>query len=312
MKTVHGGFRWVMGLIALVLVLIPATVIAQDNDGGDDGSLILQVNRPVTVEAGDTADAVVVIDDDVVIDGEVGDALWVVNGTATVNGTVRGSVVVMEGELILADGATVDDVTLIRSDLNRADGATVTGDITERSEYASWSWGWTLLGGIVWVGFAIAMLLVAILVVYLLGGRLPQMSASITARPLESGVIGLATWVILPLLAIITFITIIGIPISLMILLVLIPVVGLVGHIVAGHWVGSWLTRSTGWKIGTLLTVIIGIVLLWIIGLVPFIGGLVTFIATMMGTGAFIHYFYRARRGERGTAAMAQGAPQVG
>jgi hypothetical protein len=293
----RGRLRY-LGLLFLILALVPASLVAQasQDENNNDESFIFQVNRPVSIAADDTVDAVVVINDNAVIEGDVDDALVVVRGTATVNGNVSGDIFVVEGTLNLSESATVDNVTLVRSDLNRADGATITGDLEENANYSELGWGAAIFSIVFWIGLTIAILLASLLVMALFGRQIRQAAETITARPLETGVTGLATWVILPIVAILAFVTIIGIPVGLGILLVVMPLLGLMGYIVASYWLGAKLGSMMNLRVGPYALLIIGLVLLQLVGLIPWFGGLLAFIATLMGTGALVYYLWRARR----------------
>jgi hypothetical protein len=280
-----------------MLVLFPASFVAAQ-DTGDDDSFIFQVNRPVSLAADDRVGSVVIINDDATIDGHVDDALVVVRGTATVNGEVSGDIFVVEGTLNLADGATVDNVTLVRSDLIQAEGATISGNLDEDADYNEIGWGAAIFSIVFWIGMTIAILLASLLVMWLFGRQIRRAAETITTRPLEAGVTGLAACVILPILAIVALVTIIGIPVGLGILLVLIPLIALIGYIVASYWVGEKLGSMMNLRAGPVVLMIIGLVVLQLVGLIPWIGGLLAFLATLMGAGALILYLWRARRGE--------------
>ncbi len=98
----------ILGLVATLLIVPGA---AAQGEPRDDGVLV-RVSGTTTVGANEVADAVFVVDGDAVVDGTVRDTLWVVNGIATVTGRVEGDVLVVDGTLDLKPGATVSDVTL--------------------------------------------------------------------------------------------------------------------------------------------------------------------------------------------------------
>jgi hypothetical protein len=285
-----------VGLLFLALLLAPATALAQTATEGNNDSFIFHVNTPTTIATGQEMGSVVVIDDDVVVDGTVNDILWVVNGNATVNGTVDNDVLVINGTLNLAAGSTVKNITLIRSDLSRADGATVTGDISERSELFSFGWGEAIFSFVFWVGVTIVLLLAGLAFAALGGRQLVESGHALTAHPLESFLTALATFILLPILAVIAIITLIGIPLGLVIFMVLMPLLVLLGYIVAGERLGEWLVTVTGARLGRYAAVLIGILALQIVGLIPFVGGLLVALATFFGSGALVYRLYRQRR----------------
>lgn len=294
-----------VGIVLLALLLAPATALAQAATEDSD-SFIVHVNTPTTVAAGQAMGSVIVIDDNAVVDGTVKDTLWVVNGTATVNGTVDGDVLMINGTLNLAAGSTVKNVTLIRSDLTRADGATVTGDINERSELVSFGWGEAIFSFVFWIGVTIVLLLAGLAFAAVGGHQLVESGHALTAHPLESFLTALATFILLPILAVIAIITLVGIPLGLVIFMVLIPLLVLLGYIVAGERLGEWLVTVTGARLGRYAAVLVGILALQVVGLIPVLGGLLVVLATFFGSGALVYRLYRQRR-PRAAAPVAMG-----
>ena len=300
-----------LGFIFLLLALVPASVVARQAMDDDDDSFILQVNRPATVLTGDMVDVVVVFDDDAVIDGQVTDSLFVINGTATVNGSVTGDIVVAEGSLVMNDGARANNVTLFRSDMTQTGTATITGDLNEEESYAGITWGLTIFSVVFWIGTTIAALLAGLAIMALFGRQMDLAVQTITTRPLESVVSGLVAGILIPVLAILTFITIIGIPVGLALVLVVIPLLALTGYMAAAYWLGLRVVTMTNLRAGRYLSLVIGLVLLAIAGAIPWLGGVVTFFATLFGTGALVYLVYRRRRGEQAAPVMPS-APTIG
>ena len=65
--------------------------------------------------------------------------------------------------------------------------------------------------------------------------------ALISHEPVETFVFGLAGLVVIPLVAILAMVTIIGAPLGLAILLMVWPAAAFAGYLVAGIWIGEWL-----------------------------------------------------------------------
>src|SRR5207253_8297535 len=81
--------------------------------------------------AGDSADAVVVIGGSAKIRGNVRDAVVVIGGDADVQGEVRDAVVAVLGNVKVGQEAKVHDVAAIGGKLDIADGAAVDGHTQE-------------------------------------------------------------------------------------------------------------------------------------------------------------------------------------
>lgn len=292
----HIRFPRVLVLFLLAVLLIPIPVFAQE--AATDG-FILQFDRPVTLAADESVDGVVLIGDNATIDGRITEALVVINGDALVTGQVDSDVVVIGGSLELASGATVNDVTLIRSDLTRADDAIVRGDITEQSQYVSFGFGAAVFSFVFWLGFAMLTILAGLAFVFLAGRHLDGMAGLVSAGAFESVIYGLATVIGLPLIGILALLTLIGFPVGIVVLLVLFPLVMLMGFLVASMRLGQWLATVAKVGYGRWMAVLVGVIVLQVAGLLPVVGGLVTFAATVVGTGALVRYLYRSWQARR-------------
>lgn len=287
-------------LVFLVAFLVPASAEAQAPFDDSDDTVVIKVNNPVTVAADESLDVLIVINDDATIDGTITESLVVMSGTATINGRVDGDLVVVSGDLILGPNAVVDDVHLYRSSVVRDPAATVRGDLTEEAEFQFSWWGGALVSIGIWVGLTIVVL-VAGLLFALLGGR-QLLSLGVTARTQVPT--SILTAVVLfggmPILAFLIFFTVIGIPLGLAILLVLIPLLWLLGYIVCGAMLGTWIRArmgSTNALGGIVLATLIGLLVLQCVSLIPFIGGFVLFLAGTYGAGALVLHLIRQRGG---------------
>lgn len=113
--------------------------------------------------------------------------------------------------------------------------------------------------------------------------------------PWRSALTGLAVLILLPLLAVVLMVTIIGIPIGLLTLLAF-PLLLFVGSVLAAFGLSDRLfnrprePRSFG---GRLLYLLAGVLILVLLGLVPFLGFVTWLLAVMFGLGAF----WQAMRG---------------
>ncbi len=291
----------VVFLFGLVFFL-PAAAIAQDatpaavntetgeitanlSDGED--SVLLKVNGNTQVAAGDTIENAVVINGNINVAGTVEDTVLVVSGDAVVTGTVNGTISVVSGKLTLESGSTVKDVMLIDSDLVRADGATVTGDIEDRGYDFSFGRGLAIFSMLWWIGMTIVALVAAAIFAWF--GRKQLFGSVETLRNdfVKSLITAIVMWILLPLGAALILFTLVGAPLSLLIILVVLPALWLLGMIVVGTWLGSYIVKptDTGRAIGAAL---LGTLILSLISLIPFVA-VVTTIAAIIGSGAFVY-----------------------
>jgi hypothetical protein len=305
--------RRIAFLVVFAALLWPVSAAAQTAGDSDDDDVLIRVNGPITVAQNEVLDVVIGISNVVTIDGVVRDTLLVIDGTATVNGRVDSEVVVINGTLTLGPAATVDEVTLVKSDLNRDPGATVTGEIEERSELfnVSFGWGAFVFSLFFWLSMAIVVLVAGILFAVFGARQLVGAAAVLTGRLGPSIVTALVIWIGLPILAVLVLFTVIGIPLGLAILIFLMPVLWFLGYLVAGTRLGLAIVRTpdpVAARGKLVLAAILGLVIFQLIGLIPFVGGLIVFLAGWLGSGALVYLAYRSWSG-RQPAGAAPTAP---
>ena len=288
--------RIVIGLLAgAALALLPLVAFAED---GDKRGLILRVDGDFTLARAESVGTVVVINGDAQVEGTVRDALVVIEGTATVNGTVEGSVTVINGTLYLAAGSSVKDVNLIRSDLNRDERATVTGDVHKR-ENVAFRGAWLLFSAFFWVGTTLAVVVVGLAFAAVGGRQLLASARALTGSAGTTVLAALALWIGGPIVGVLAFVTVVGIPLGLGILLFVLPALWLLGYVVAGTRLGGAITGMAGRTPAEhpYAAAALGLVLLQLVLLIPGIGWLVVGLAGLWGSGALLLLAWRAARG---------------
>jgi hypothetical protein len=162
-------------------------------------------------------------------------ALVVVNGTATLTGATVESLTVIAGTAELDATTTVTgDVYHLNSTIETADGAEIGGDIrdvtTDVGAFAIFLGAAAL---VLWVGFALATVLAGLLVAGLAARQVRQATALISREPGMTFLTGLLAVVVPPILAVLAFATLIGIPAGLGLLFVLWPARHLAGRVAA-------------------------------------------------------------------------------
>jgi hypothetical protein len=287
-------WRLLLPLVILALFLFPSVALAQGSTTNDD--VLMRVNGPISVGANETAGTVVVISDNADISGIVKHDLVVVDGNATVSGTIEGTVTVVSGTLNLQPAARVaGDVNLVRSDMTRASGATIEGSIT-RSSFDWSGWNFLIFSVYLWISFTIAII-IAGLIFAAVGGRQLTSAGNLIAQKTGGTIIAaIIVGIGVPILAVVAMLTVLGIPLGIGLLLFLIPALWFFGYLVAGTKLGSIILRQDR-SDHPYVAALLGLVLLQVIGLVPFLGGLVTFIAGILGTGALALLAWNAWRG---------------
>nr|AKI85277.1 hypothetical protein [uncultured organism] len=277
--------RWILLVLGTaMLALLPSVALAQ---GPGNGDFLLRVNSPLVVPPDDTVDTAMVVNAQGTFDGVIENAAVVINGTAVVNGVINGDLTVINGQADLRDGARVQNVALVNSTITQAPGAQVSGQVTRTT--ASFNpWNFTAVWLVFWLGMTV-LVVIGGLIFAAIGGR--QLSAAGEFLATRPGPVILAALIIgigLPILGIIAFATVIGIPFGIAVFLVLLPAIWVIGYLVAGTTVGAAILRAVGNRTSAehpYLASVVGLVILQIIGLIPFLGGLVVSLAGIYGAG---------------------------
>jgi hypothetical protein len=300
-------WKRVLFLIVIVLGLLPAAVAAQGPGDEDSNDILIRIDGPVHVRAGETAQGVVVIGDNALIEGTV-EHLVVIDGDATIAGRVENQVYIVNGTVTLKEGAWVgEEVLLYRADAVQEAGSTVVDGVHEE-----WG-GFTVTRGIwfgIWVSMTVAVVGAGLLFAAFGGRQLRGAAGMVTGQVGPTLLTALIVWIAIPIVAVLTMVTVIGIPFGIGVLVFLLPALWFLGYLVAGAAVGMPIVKATTAE-GTehpYLQVFVGLLILQVIALVPFVGGTVAFFAGIVGAGALV---YRAFTAWRGTTAGRPATPQV-
>jgi cytoskeletal protein CcmA (bactofilin family) len=291
-----------LALALVILAVMPASAAAQA-DGSFTGDRVV-ITGPVTIDRGETADDVVVIDGPVSVGGRVRGDLVVVNGRLRISGTVEGDVVAVADRAALAPGARVGG-DFVYGDKRPlvAGGATIGGDVQRVSVGEVTDPVGFIGAAALWIAVSVSALVLGLLLLWLAPRGLDAaFRAASTSLGLTIGW-GLLLFFGLPILAVIALVTIVGIPLGVALLLALLPIYAI------GYTTSAWLLgrRLVGPPRGRVLAFLAGLAILRVLALIPIVGGIVWFAATVVGLGALLVATWRARRGypERAVAAPA-------
>jgi len=246
------------------------------------------------VAPGQTAGDVVVVDGPVRIGGHAAGDVVSISGPVRVSGRVDGDLIAVSDRAFLGPRARIggdlrygDEAPVI------ARGARVGGTVSnENWADATNGWGWvsTLPW---WLAVSVSTLIVGALVTWLAPGALDAAERAMRERLGASIGWGIALAIGLPLLAILALITLVGIPFGVALLLAAIPVL-LIAYATSAWVLGRRVLRSrSDSRWAALLT---GWAILRVLALIPFAGGLVGLVATILGLGALAVALWRARR----------------
>jgi putative zinc finger protein len=236
---------------------------------------------------------------DISLEGEVKRSVNILSsGSADVTGSIGRDLTTNGRSLTLTNTARVGGNLSARvrqlNEVHIADGATIAGkrDIQLQVRESRFKGPRFYFHQAVW--FAAAML-VGWLGLLLFPGFFRATTEAVGSGWLSLG-LGIAVLAGVPVAMVVAAITLVGIPISLMLFAVYVAAIYL-----AKVWVGAFLGRillkpSGATKGDWFLGLLLGLLILTIIGFIPYLGGLVRFGVVCLGLGAFAGQLYRAAR----------------
>ena len=246
------------------------------------------------------ATSVVKINDDVTIEENIKVRnVFVLRGQITINGTVEQNVVAIGGSIVLTRTAVVNgDVVALGGIIVMGKGADVHGTLTEInssnisaaiSDLLSDDWeGWSWLFAIFSVVVFFAILILALLIVALIPKPIQVIAETITTNTFKvslSGLLGLLLIVPIAVLLTISVIGIVLIPLEM----ILVVSAALLGFIAVSQLVGRrvlMLIKRTGG--GVIRQTFWGLITLWLIGWIPYVGWIIKVLAVVLGLGGVI------------------------
>ncbi len=235
---------------------------------------------------------------DVSLEGEVKRSVNIFTGNADVSGSIGRDLTLAGGSLTLTNTARVGGNLSARvhqlKDVHIADGATIAGkrDIQLQVRKSQFARPRFYLHQAIW--FA-AVMLVGWLGLVLFPGFFRATTQAVGSGWLSLG-LGVGVLAGAPVAMVVIAITLVGIPISLMLFPVYLTAIYL-AKVWVGAFLGQILLKPAGatkgdWMLGLLL----GLLILTIVGFIPYLGGLVRVGVVCLGLGAFAGQLYRASR----------------
>ncbi len=286
----------VIATVAILMGLAAPAVLAADPTK-PGGEVLMAFNGDVTVPAGEQADAVIVTNGTATISGQVKNVV-VISGSAILNGATLENVFVTNGTVTLGAGTTVSgDVRTIDATVTQDPTAVVSGSVRAAdADLIAFGAAIVPLIALLFLGFALVTIVAGLTLAALAARQVRSAEELISHQPAETFVFGLAGLVVIPLVAILMMVTVIGLPLGLAILLMVWPAAAFAGYLVAAIWVGEWLLyrgdRPRPER--PYLASVVGLIALQIAGLVPFVGP----IASLFGFGAVLLLGWRIFRTE--------------
>ena len=257
---------------------------------GSAGNQVVLVGR-VVVPRGQSVGEVIVFSGRVLVEGIVRGDVVVVDGPITVSGQVSGSVVALSGSVRLLDTAQIGGDVLAHGRVEVAAGASVQGRMSQDVSFTVNRSLRTVAAFVSWLAVAVSTLLLGLLLVFVAPRGLERSAEAGRTAPWASAGWGLALALGGPVVAVLAVALVLGIPLGIGLLLSIV-LLSLVGVVVTAQTVGRVLVdedrRPTtaflaGWGIATVL------------GVIPYVSGVVFGASAIFGLGAATVAIWRAR-----------------
>ncbi len=326
--------------LLLALLLLPTSnVLAQSSSGdvllfgqnytlqsGDtlNGSLaVIGGNANIEEDAKVNGD-VALIGGNLSITGDVDGDVALVGGNMTISGTVDGDIVIVGGQVLLTSTAVVDgNIATIGGSVQREPGAEVSGNVTHNAPptidvpsvptvpnvpnvgtpevRVNVNPLWEIASVI---GRALAVGFIGMLLTLFLQPQLDRVNSAIVRQPLIAGGYGLLAIIVAVIAIAILAITIILIPIAMLAALV-VPLAWLLGMVALGQEVGDRFTKAINQVWAPVLSTGFGtfmlVLLVGLVGLIPCVGWLASFLATLTAIGGVAMTWFGTRNAPGGT-----------
>jgi cytoskeletal protein CcmA (bactofilin family) len=240
------------------------------------------------------------------IRGATDGSLGAAGSSVLIDGRIGGDAEIAAASIELGPHARIDGNLRYRSsaELQRDPAAQVAGAVEQLGpqlprDAASRTTHWI---GIVFATlWTIGLTLLAAIVVALLPRASASVSGALHRWPGSALLLGFAVLVCTPIVVVLSFVTVIGIPLGLLLLLVylmLLPVAWVASAIGIGDWFVSQLSSDPAKAMTRrVVAAALSVVLLAFLARVPWIGGWIAFVALMAGIGALALQVQRLRTG---------------
>jgi len=276
--------RYLVALVAL-LTLVPAgPALAADTP---NDKFVVQGN--VLVDRGETVPGdVFVADGDVLIRGTVKGDVIAGTGDVVIRGTVGGDVVTGTGQATLGRAARVSgDLVYFKHKPVVTRGAEVAGETKDAGGEIGDVLQAIAIGA--WIAVSVSLLLFGIILLLLAPKAGEAIGRTARARWGMSIGVGVAAFILLPLIVGLAMVTVIGIPLGVILLFLLVPLYAM-AYCASAFAVGRLILKNS-----VILAFVVGIVILELLSLVPILNAFVGLLALIFGLGLLFTTLFRAR-----------------
>ena len=266
----------------MMMALTAPTAASATSTGGGSEDDVVVISGDVTVAPGETVGGVFIASGDARIEGDVDGDVIVLSGDVIVAGRIDGELFTADGEARLLPSAEVTgDVGYGDEHPQVSLDARVHGDVTKQD--------WPDVGGlfsgigglVIWLAVSLSLLVLGALLLLIA----PRAADALEARSREkigpTIAIGIAILIVLPVIAFIAAITLLGLPLAFGIGLSLLPL-GAVAYLASAYALGRRILKPPRHRILSFLT---GLAILRLAAFVPYLGALIGLAALIFGLG---------------------------
>lgn len=258
---------------------------------GEIGKNVTSLSKVLRLESKGAVDgSISALSEDVSIDGIVGGDFRGFADRVIINGEIKGNVNLETEKLTFGPNAKIDgNLTYTSSEKVDIPKGVVIGETTYKLkkkdlEDENKEKG---IGTFEIVGKAIKILsylIVSFLLTLIFSSFMKKTSTTITEKPWPTLGVGIVALITIPIASLLLLITVIGIPIGL-ISFVIYGLLLYLSKIPAGLWIGEKILKS---EEKPYLPMILGMLLLLLVGFIPYLGRIISFIAILLGIGSYL------------------------
>lgn len=295
--TIAGGTIVLNGTMGDDVRIAGGNVVIQ----GDILGELLAVGGAITLSStASTTGQVTLAGGEITLDGSINAPIRVYGDKVIIRGRVNDSVDIQATEVTVASSAVLVGKLTYSSprEATIEPGSSVQGGITyHQTEQKKDKSNWASFTGFAWLYSWLTALLLGAIIFALLPLLTAQVIRYSGRHAGIAGLVGLAGLILVPIIAILLMVTILGIPLG--ILLILLYIFGIIiGNVLGGIFLGSWI-----WKVVKKLPdfpvswiiVLVGITLTSLLTFIPLIGWLLQFVVFLIGFGGIIWYAFNFR-----------------
>jgi hypothetical protein len=266
-------------IVLSVLTMAPASAQAEGPAGEDDSQIVLTCR--LLVAADETVDTALIFDGPALVEGTVRESLLVFNGDTEITGTVEEDVFVFNGDVVVRSSAVIEGDLITQGTPQVEEGATIRGDqkgVATKIDFEAVGFGGRVLW---WVAYSVSVLILGLLLLLFAPQLFPRVRDAVRDRLGSSIGWGAGLFFLLPIGAVILLVTVVGFPLGIFTLLAL-ALIYTLGYVIATLAVGAMVMRTSPSRFVVFL---VGWVILRALALIPVVGGVVWFLASVWGLG---------------------------